>query len=315
MTAKADPAVEREPAFRLGTGAREHGTVDAEAPDGQATRRVLGAMAAAPSVARSALAGAGAVTRARILDGLQRSHGNAFVQRLVAQLHEGSAGPVAGARVPSAPALQREESEEKAKLSLLPPEVKLPMGPASLSADTGSAQLAVRQGRFLGQAGYEYGGDLKLGVGSTGPGSTGRLGYSYSPESGNAFEAGLGYRQGQFRSQLSYSYNPGRGSGFGLSAGYGAPLAPMPGEVGRAAHSGEAAARGVLGALPGALNDPLGTYSAQGENIESLKKAGGVLGKLGAAQGPGGLGFGAGGRLTYDPEKGWVVTAGVQGSF
>ena len=102
---------------------------------------------------------------------------------------------------------------------------------------------------------------------------------------------------------------------FNLSLGYGASLLPMPYMLGQQANSAWQGAYALGGAVPEFMSDPIGAYGAHGENIDAISAFGGSLADIYGQQGSGGLPFGAGLTLTYNPEQQWVFGAGVQGSF
>ncbi|RMH34835.1 MAG: DUF4157 domain-containing protein [Nitrospirae bacterium] len=198
--------------------------------------------------------------------------------------------------------IQRQE-EEDWRLQLFPPRLSGPLGPLSFSATTSQAQLGYASDLFRAGLGYQYGGEL-FATGRYG-GLSGRLGVN--PQSG-AFSLGGSYDRFRFGLQGSPS------GSFGASLGYGAPLLPLPSELSRTVYGGAAGLHGVVGAIPEFLQNPIGTYGAQSENIDAMIAAGKMLGRL-AGQEHGGPNFGAGLRVGWDPQRGWVVFGGVQGSF
>jgi len=249
---------------------------------------------------RGRLTAAGPAATAHVVAQLKDRHGNLWVQRMVEGHREGGS--------PDGPAVQRQEKEEdKLKLSLLPPSLSMPLGPLDFSATTSAAQLSYREGPFSAGLGYEYGGPLSARIGRSAEGLTSSLGYSFDPEKGSAFQASMGYREGPFSAKGSYGYGE-KGSSVSLGLGYGSTLLPMPSDLSKSVYGAEAGLRGALGALPGALEDPMAAYRAQSENIDRIKKAAGLMGRLGGAAGSG---FGAGLQFNYDPEK-WSLMAGAQ---
>ncbi|MFT4936993.1 MAG: hypothetical protein ACI88A_000002 [Paraglaciecola sp.] len=74
---------------------------------------------------------------------------------------------------------------------------------------------------------------------------------------------------------------------------------------------------GLLGSVPGIMNDPLGTYAANGERIDTLKTFWGTASDLYKTQqkGSGTLPFGVGLSLGIDPQIGLMISAGAQGHF
>jgi hypothetical protein len=73
----------------------------------------------------------------------------------------------------------------------------------------------------------------------------------------------------------------------------------------------------ILGSMPGIMNDPMGTYAANGERIDALKKFGGAAVDLYKTQqkGNGALPFCVGLGLGYDPLLGPNFTLGAQEHF
>jgi hypothetical protein len=221
----------------------------------------------------------------------QRAYGNRAVQRYMAR-------PAAGKTVP----VQRDgEGDDEFRLSALPPELHIPMGPMALDADTSRAQLGYRRGGLGLGLGYEYGGDMFAS------GRYGRL-------SGR-----LGFNPGDERFSLSGRYGDFSGSAYaglngaaGLSLSYGDPLLPMPGDLSRSIYAGEAGLRGIAGGLPGIMNDPIAGIGRHSGDISALGGAGSTLADI---AGSSDSRFGAGVRLGYDPTMGFTAWGGIQGRF
>jgi hypothetical protein len=122
------------------------------------------------SLAQTAFFGRGnGALRARAIKGTQAQFGNRATARFVQRQTANSPMPV-----------QREGEEDEFRISALPPEVHVPMGPVALDADTGNAQLGYNRGLLGVNAGYEYGGDIFAG-GRYG-GLSGRLGFNPGDE-------------------------------------------------------------------------------------------------------------------------------------
>lgn len=229
--------------------------------------------------------------------------------------------------------IQREEKDEEQGLDyeVLPPSVKYRLGDFSASADTSGAKLGYGLGPGTLGLGYNYGKDFsasaKYGF------LDGKL--AYDPGAGlgslslggkhNGFKYGLGADTsgkgnmsfGGSQGAFNYSLGANTGGGGKASFGYGAPLAPMPSVFGQQALGAGNALPGVLGSMPGIMDDPMGTYAANGERIDALKKFGGTAADLYKTQqkGNGALPFGVGFGLGYDPLLGPNFTLGAQGHF
>jgi hypothetical protein len=243
------------------------------------------------SLAQTAFFGRGnGALRARAIKGTQAQFGNRATARFVQRQTANSPMPV-----------QREGEEDEFRISALPPEVHVPMGPVALDADTGNAQLGYNRGLLGVNAGYEYGGDIFAG---------GRYG---------GLSGRLGFNPGDERFTLSGSYGGFRGSAYagldgsaGLSLGYGSSLLPMPADLSRSIYSGEAGMRNMITGLPGIVNDPIGAIGRHGDDISAIGGAGSTLSGL---AGQPSLPFGVGARLSYDPTLGVTAWGGIQGSF
>jgi len=204
--------------------------------------------------------------------------------------------------------IQRDEEDEQQgfNYNLLPPSLAYRHGPFGMSADTSAAQLSYFSDEGRANLGYQYGGDIFYGANMGGFRS--RLGVN--PQTGVG-SMSLGGSHGGFRYGLS-----GNTAGtFGLNMGYGAPLLPMPNVLGQQAGAAWQGASAMGGAIPDFVSDPMAAYEANREHIGSMGAFGRSLGQIYGQQGQGGLPFGAGLTLSYNPEQRWVVGAGVQGSF
>jgi hypothetical protein len=198
-------------------------------------------------------------------------------------------------------AVQREGDEDEFRISALPPEMHVPMGPVALDADTSRAQLGFNRGPLGLTAGYEYGGDISAGA-------------RYGGLSGR-----LAFNPGDERFSLSASYGGFRGSAYaglngsaGLSLGYGSSLLPMPSDLSRSIYAGEGGMRNMITGLPGIMNDPVAGIGRHSGDISAIGGAGSALSGL---TGQSSLPFGVGARLSYDPTLGVTGWGGIQGSF
>ncbi|WP_235299222.1 hypothetical protein [Portibacter marinus] len=223
------------------------------------------------------------------------------------------ASPVSSSKSP----IQKKETKNEKKKSgddsgvdidikLLPPKLQMSFWRFKLMADTGGTKFKYSQGDFSTGLGYKYGSSLSLGV-SKGPFSGSA---SYQPGASD-FTLGAGYKQGAFNAGLSV--NP-LGQSASLSLGLGAPLAPMPEPFSMAMQSGGDAATNMMMQGPMApLNDPMGYYDHNKDNIADISKAAKMAGDL-AKQGKG-IKFGAGARLSASQLSGISLTLGLQGHF
>ena len=204
--------------------------------------------------------------------------------------------------------IQRDEEEEQQgfNYNLIPPSLSYRHGPFGMSADTSAAQLSYFSDEGRANLGYQYGGDIFYGT-NIGDFQS-RLGIN--PQTGVG-SMSLGGSHGGFRYGLS-----GNTAGtFGLNLGYGAPLLPMPNMLGQQAGAAWQGVSAMGGALPAFMSDPMAAYEANQENIGAVGTFGRSLGQIYGQQGQGGLPFGAGLNISYNPEQRWVIGAGVQGSF
>ena len=213
------------------------------------------------------------------------------------------AGSVGGEMV-----IQRDEEEQRRGFdySLLPPSLAYRHGPFGVSADTSTAQLSYFSDEGRANLGYQYGGDIFYGA------SVGdfRTRFGINPQTGVG-SMSLGGSHGGFRYGLSGS----TAGTFGLNLGYGAPLLPMPYTLGQQAGPAWQGATAVTGAIPEFMSNPMAAYEANREHIGAMSTFGRSLGQIYGQQGQGGLPFGAGVSISYNPEQRWVIGAGVQGSF
>ena len=175
-------------------------------------------------------------------------------------------------------------------LSLLPPEMRLQLGPLGLNADTSSAGLQLGSAGRHFDAGYHYGGDISAGLHLDG------------------FQAGLGVNPGSGALSLDGSYRDfnfganadlGAGTG-GFHLGYGAALPPNLTDFSATMQHGGDALTNLVPALPGALSDPLGFYGAQSGNIGTVGSAASSAAGLSRPTGPT---FGANLSGNFSPEE------------
>lgn len=199
-----------------------------------------------------------------------------------------------------------EEGQQGFNYNLLPPSLAYRHGPFGMSADTSAAQLSYFSDEGRANLGYQYGGDIFYGANMGGFRS--RLGVN--PQTGVG-SMSLGGSHGGFR----YGLSGNTAATFGLNLGYGAPLLPMPNVLGQQAGAAWQGASAVGGAIPDFASDPMAAYEANRQHVGAMGTFGRSLGSLYGQQGQGGLPFGAGLTLSYNPEQRWVVGAGVQGSF
>ena len=199
-----------------------------------------------------------------------------------------------------------EEDEQGFDYNLLPPSLAYRHGPFGMSADTSAAQLSYFSDEGRTNLGYQYGGDLFYGANLGGF----RSRFGVNPQSGVG-SMSMGGSHGGF----NYGVGGNTAGGFNLGLGYGAPLLPMPGALGQQAGAAWQGAYAMGGAMPGVMSDPLAGYQANSENIGAIGTFGSSLGNIYGQQGEGGLPFGAGVNISYNPEQQWVFGAGVQGSF
>jgi hypothetical protein len=244
-----------------------------------------------------------------------------------------------GSILSSAPpgVIQREEKDEEKgedqglNYEFIPPKVGYKLGDFSASADTAGANLGYDAGGGTLGLGYNYGEDFSASAKYEF--LDGKLAYNPSSEFGSlslggkheGFKYGLGADTsgkgnlsfGGSHGGFNYSLGANTGGSGKASFGFGAPLAPMPSVFGQQALGAGNAIPGVLGSMPGIMDDPMGTYAANGERIDALKKFGGTAADLYKTQqkGKGALPFGVGFGLGYDPLVGPNFTLGAQGHF
>ena len=204
--------------------------------------------------------------------------------------------------------IQRDEDDEQQgfNYNLLPPSLAYRYGPFGMSADTSAAQLSYFSDEGRANLGYQYGGDIFYGA-SVGDFRT-RLGVN--PQTGVG-SMSLGGSHGGFR----YGLSGNTAGNIGLNLGYGAPLLPMPYMLGQQSAAAWQGATAVGAAIPDFVSDPMAAYGANREHIGAMSTFGRSLGQIYGQQGEGGLPFGAGLSISYNPEQRWVIGAGVQGSF
>jgi Domain of unknown function (DUF4157) len=175
-------------------------------------------------------------------------------------------------------------------LSLLPPEMRLRLGPVGLSADTSSANLQLGSDRRGFDAGYAYGGDISAGLHYDGF----RANLGVNPGSG-ALSLGGSYRDFNFGANADIGARTG-----GFSLGYGAPLPPNLADFSATMQRGGEGLTNLVPALPGALSDPLGFYGAQSGNISAVTSAASTAAGLTRPSGPT---FGANLSGNFSPEE------------
>jgi len=203
--------------------------------------------------------------------------------------------------------IQREEDEEQENgfdYSILPPSLSYRYGPLSLSANTSTAQMGMDMfGGNLG-LGYHYGDPHGF------PAMWGdyRSRYGADASQGNAFMTGS---YGNFHAGIGTNFQ----DSFNLGIGYGAPLLPMPNVLGAEANAAWPAAYGVAGAAPSFFQDPMGAYRSQEANIGALSDMGGTASDIYNQQQAGGMQFGIGAQLMYDPLTQYRFNFGMQGAF
>lgn len=204
--------------------------------------------------------------------------------------------------------IQRDEEEDQQgfNYNLLPPALSYRNGGFGMSADTSATQLSYFNNEGRANLGYQYGGDLFYGTDFNGFRS--RLGVN--PQSGVGSMSFGGSHEG-----FNFGVGGNTAGNFNLGVGYGAPLLPMPNILGQQAGAAWQGAYAMGGALPDFMSDPMAAYGANRENIGAMGAFGSSLGRIYGQQGEGGLPFGAGLSLSYNPEQRWVFGAGVQGSF
>lgn len=208
----------------------------------------------------------------------------------------------------SSDTIQRDEDEDQQGFdyNLLPPSLSYRNGPFGMSADTSAAQLSYFSDEGRANLGYQYGGDLFYGANMGGL----RSRFGVNPQSGVGSMSFGGAHEG-FR----FGLNANTAGNFGLNLGYGSPLLPMPNMLGQQAGAAWQGASAMGGALPDFASNPMAAYDANREHIGAMGAFGSSLGSIYGQQGQGGLPFGAGLSLSYNPEQRWVLGAGVQGSF
>jgi hypothetical protein len=207
----------------------------------------------------------------------------------------------------SSTVIQRDDEDEQGfDYNLLPPSLAYRNGAFGMSADTSAAQLSYFSDEGQASLGYQYGGDIFYDA---------RLGgfrsrFGVNPGSGVGSMSFGGSHQG-----FNFGTGANTAGNFNLSLGYGSPLLPMPYMLDQQADAAWQGAYALGGAMPGFMSDPIGTYGAQGDNIGAIGTFGGSMADIYGQQGNGGLPFGAGINISYNPEQQWVFGAGVQGSF
>jgi hypothetical protein len=204
--------------------------------------------------------------------------------------------------------IQRDEEDEQQgfNYNLLPPSLAYRRGPFGISADTSAARLSYFSDEGRASLGYQYGGDIFYGANMGGF----RSRFGVNPQTGVG-SMSLGGAHGGFR----YGLSGNTAGSIGLNLGYGAPLLPMPNVLGQQAGAAWQGASAMGRAIPDFVSDPMATYEANRQHVGAMGTFGRSLGQLYGQQGQGGLPFGAGLTLSYNPEQRWVIGAGVQGSF
>ena len=203
--------------------------------------------------------------------------------------------------------IQRDEEEQQGfDYNLIPPSLAYRNGPFGMSADTSAAQLSYFSDEGRTNLGYQYGGDLFYGANLGGF----RSRFGVNPQSGVG-SMSFGGSHGGF----NYGLRGNTAGSLGLSLGYGSSLLPMPYMLGQQAGAAWQGVGSVLGSAPDFASDPMEAYRANSEAIGAIGQFGGSLGQIYGQQNAGGMPFGAGLSLSYNPEQRWVLGAGVQGSF
>jgi len=203
--------------------------------------------------------------------------------------------------------IQRDEEEEQGfDYNLIPPSLSYRNGAFGMSVDTSATQLSYFSDEGRTNMGYQYGGDIFYGANLGGF----RSRFGINPQSGVG-SLSLGGSHGGF----NHGLRGNTAGSLGLSLGYGAPLLPMPHILGQQAGAAWQGAGSVLGAAPDFASDPIAAYRENSEAVGDIGQFGGSLGQIYGQQNAGGLPFGAGLSVSYNPEQRWVLGAGVQGSF
>ena len=200
------------------------------------------------------------------------------------------------------PSPDAEDSSFDFDFNALPPSLQISLGQWMLRANTSRTALQYTQGLMKYSLGYKYGSSITAGISS--PGSSTSLGVD--PHSGNT---SFNLRRDQFR--FGASANPISNS-YGLSLGYGSKLLPMPSALSDSVNAGWSGASNVLGGIPG-MQDPFSFYQAHGDDIDSIMKAVKSVSSLDRDEDD--PSFGAGLRITYNPENRWLIYGGVQWIF
>jgi hypothetical protein len=185
--------------------------------------------------------------------------------------------------------------------NILPPSLQFTLGQWMLEANTSSAALQFTSGLIRTRFGYNYGGEMTLRT--QGPRTSGQFGYDPA-----STRLSLNLTHDQFR--VGSTFNPSSGA-IGLNLGYGAPLLPMPFELGGSVHRGWEGASNVLGNL-GTMGDPLAFYRSHENDVDSVMATVKALSPLANDKN---RSFGAGLRFTYDPQSGVLIYGGMQWFF
>ena len=208
--------------------------------------------------------------------------------------------------------IQREENEGAEQegsstdidFSLLPPSVRFTFWRMMIQADTSSAGVSYSQGDLTAGLGYQYSGNI---VGNFQFGDF-RSNIGVNPTSG---ALSLGGSYGGF--SLSGSADVG-GSSYSLGLSYGAPMMPSYSSLSDSIYGAEAGIRGIGAGLPTAMDDPMGFYDSQSDNIDAVMQAYSLLNRVQSQQATG-IQFGAGLRLSYNPVDRMFLMLSVQGQF
>lgn len=199
------------------------------------------------------------------------------------------------------PSPEAEERSFEFDFEVLPPSLQFRLGNMMLQATHSATEFRVTHSLMQYSLGYNYGSDIFWGA-NTGSFSS-RFGIN--PSNG---DFSLGLTQDELRFGVSAS--PFSGA-FGFNLGVGAPLLPMPSELGAPVYGGLAGVSGVLGGLSN-VSDPFSFYQSQSDNIDAIMGAVNTLKPLADANN---RRFGAGLRFSYTPSTGILAHAGMQWFF
>lgn len=188
---------------------------------------------------------------------------------------------------------------------LLPPKLQVQLWVLALDADTSKVNLAYKSGAFKSAVGYNYGGNLQASMGirrfST------KL--QVHPGDGNVkLDLGLAFKGFKF----GLSGSPTKKS-VGGSIGYGAKLLPFPQELSSTFNAAGTGIGSMAGNIRAAPDNPLAWYKLHSNDVAAISSAV-AAGRQIAAHGKSKR-FGAGLRLNYSAESGFVIYGGAQYRF